>query len=74
MIPAVPVTMKLEINGVTRSVPACATLRELLEYLGFQPDRIAVELNRRMIRRQDWERTPLNDGDRVEIVQFAAGG
>lgn len=67
-------TMKLEINGESRSVPASASVRELLENLGIKPDRIAVELNRRIIRRQDWDQTALKDLDKVEIVQFVGGG
>jgi len=66
--------MRLEINGERRSVPASATVRELLENLGFKPDRIAVELNRQIIRRQEWDRTALSDMDKIEIVQFVGGG
>ncbi len=66
--------MSLEINGQRRTVPASATVRQLLEYLGIKPDRVAVELNRRIIRRKDWDCTPLSDLDRVEIVQFVGGG
>jgi len=66
--------MRLEINGERRSVPASATVRELLENLGIKPDRIAVELNRQIIRRQEWDRTALSDMDKIEIVQFVGGG
>jgi len=47
---------------------------ELLKVLGVAPDRIAIEVNRRIIRKIDWERTPLHDRDRIEIVQFVGGG
>lgn len=66
--------MKLEINGEERSVPSSATVRELLEKLKIKPDRIAVELNRRIIRRRDWGQTALKDFDKIEIVQFVGGG
>jgi len=66
--------MKLEINGEERSVPSSATVRELLEKLKIKPDRIAVELNRRIIRRQDWGQTALKNFDKIEIVQFVGGG
>ncbi len=66
--------MKLEINGEVRSVPAAANIRELLDNLGIKPDRIAVELNRVLIKRQDWNATTIKDQDRLEIVQFVGGG
>jgi thiamine biosynthesis protein ThiS len=66
--------MKVLVNGEERSVPASASVRELLENLRIKPDRIAVELNRRIVRRQDWDRTPVRESDRLEIVQFVGGG
>ena len=74
MIHRVQATMKLEINGETRDVPASATVRELLENLRINPDRIAVEVNRRIVKRREWEETPVKDLDRIEIVQFVGGG
>jgi thiamine biosynthesis protein ThiS len=64
----------LEINGETRSVPPIANIRELLSYLGVTEERVAVELNRRIVRRKEWDRTPVEDRDKVEIVQFVGGG
>ncbi len=67
-------TIRLEINGEVRCVPVSANVRELLENLGIKPDRVAVELNRRIVRRQDWEGTAVRELDRLEIVQFVGGG
>jgi sulfur carrier protein len=64
----------LEINGERRSLPAPGSMMDLLGFLGIAPDRIAVELNRRIIRRADWTATPVRDRDRIEIVQFVGGG
>ncbi len=66
--------MTLEINGESRSVPPVPNIRELLAFLDIEPVRVAVELNRRIIRRKDWETTPVVEKDRVEIVQFVGGG
>jgi len=49
-------------------------VQELMNHLGVAQDRIAVELNRRIIRRADWSATLLHDQDRIEIVQFVGGG
>ena len=66
--------MTLEVNGETCSVPHLSSVRELLEYLKIGKDRIAVELNRQIIRRGEWDATALKDRDRIEIVQFVGGG
>ncbi len=66
--------MTLEINGENRSVPPVSNLLELLAYLEIGQDRVAVEINRQIIRRRDWENTPLREMDRIEIVQFVGGG
>ena len=74
MIHGVQATMKLEINGEVRQVPASANVRELLDNLGIKPDRIAVELNRAIVKRRDWGGAVLKDLDKIEIVQFVGGG
>ena len=67
-------TITLEINGETRTIPPVRNVRALLESLGISGNRVAVELNRKIIRRDEWENTPVSNLDRVEIVQFVGGG
>ena len=38
------------------------------------PERVAIELNHRVVRRSEWASTTLEDGDRIEIVHFVGGG
>jgi len=66
--------MILEINGDRRTVPAVENVRELLRYLELGEDRIAVELNRKIVLRKEWHKTSINDRDKIEIVQFVGGG
>jgi sulfur carrier protein len=66
--------MELFINGEKKPVPSSLNLRELLAYLQLPADRVAVELNGRIVRRDAWEGTPLKDQDRLEIVHFVGGG
>lgn len=66
--------MKLIINGEEREFGALTTLSDLLGQLGLKPDRVAVELNRDLISRDRWAKTPLSEGDRLEIVHFVGGG
>lgn len=66
--------MKLVINGEEQSMAGPITLEGLIEQLGMKPDRVAVELNREIVSRDQWSVTPLNESDRLEIVHFVGGG
>ncbi len=67
-------TITLEINGETREITPVPNVRALLETLGISGSHVAVEVNRKIIRRGEWEQTPISNLDRVEIVQFVGGG
>jgi sulfur carrier protein len=66
--------MKLVINGEDRDLAEPVTLEALVERLGMKPDRVAVELNREIVPRDQWSRTRLKESDRLEIVHFVGGG
>ena len=66
--------MQLVINGEITKVPAELNLSALVEHLQLQGDRVAVELNRQIIRRDFWASTLLHENDRLEIVHFVGGG
>lgn len=54
-------------------VPDGTTVSQLVERHNLTPDRVAIELNRRLIRTASYD-TVLNEGDEVEIVTFVGGG
>jgi sulfur carrier protein len=64
----------VEVNGESRDVPDHITLAEFVEQLSLAPERLAIELNREVVRRSLWPQTNLRPGDRVEIVHFVGGG
>jgi thiamine biosynthesis protein ThiS len=67
--------VQVQINGEPREFSdRTLLLNELVERLSLAPQRIAVEVNRQIVRRADWEQTEVNDGDRVEIIHFVGGG
>jgi thiamine biosynthesis protein ThiS len=66
--------MTLTINGETREFSEISTLSDLVSQLGMKPDRVAIELNRELVRRDRWPETQLSDGDKLEIVHFVGGG
>lgn len=64
----------ITINGEPRNAPADATVASLLHYIGVQDDRVAVELDRKIVRRGEWGTTQIRAGASIEIVQFVGGG
>jgi len=66
--------MKLQINGEGRDFTSPLSLASLVEQLGMKQDRVAVELNRNIVPREQWAETFLGEGDRLEIVHFVGGG
>ncbi len=66
--------MRITVNGEAREVPDETTLEGLVGLLALAPERLAVELNHEVVRRDEWPRRALKDGDRVEIVHFVGGG
>jgi thiamine biosynthesis protein ThiS len=65
--------MQVYVNGETVEMSG-VSLAELLTQLELPVARIAVELNREVVRRNDWSGTMLNENDRIEIVHFVGGG
>jgi len=66
--------MRVYVNGESKEISGSASLTELITQLDLPASRIAVELNREVVRRGDWSGTMLHEHDRVEIVHFVGGG
>ncbi len=65
---------QITVNGKPESVEDGATVAQLLEAKGVNPARVAVELNRRILRREEFASTALVAGDALEVVTFVGGG
>jgi thiamine biosynthesis protein ThiS len=68
------VSIQIMVNGEAKGVPQGVTVMELLRQLDLDPARVAVELDRRIVRKTQWEDTVLTAGANLEIVQFVGGG
>ncbi len=66
--------ISVEVNGQRREIPAGLNIRTLLDFLGIDAQRVAVELNRSIIRKTEWEATLLAANDQIEVVMFVGGG
>lgn len=66
--------MQIKVNDELREVPDDMSLAELISRLILPAERLAIELNREVVRRVEWPQTQLHEDDRVEIVHFVGGG
>jgi len=66
--------LRVYVNGEAKELSDHISLAELITQLNLPAGRIAVELNRNVVRRNDWSTTMLADGDSLEIVHFVGGG
>jgi thiamine biosynthesis protein ThiS len=66
--------MKIILNGEPKEIPANLAVAGLIQELGLTPERLAIEVNRRIIRRAEWPTAILAEGDKVEVVHFVGGG
>jgi thiamine biosynthesis protein ThiS len=62
------------LNGEQREVPENVTVLGLLRHIEIAPERVAVELDREIVRKQDWERAVVRPGAQIEVVMFVGGG
>jgi len=68
------VSMKLRVNGEHIETSSSITVMDLLEELKIKPERVAVEVNLRIVKKSDYATFGLEKGDNVEIVNFIGGG
>lgn len=66
--------MKVIVNGEPREIPDAISVAGLLGHLGMEAGRVAIERNRDILPRTEWEETRVQPGDAFEIVQFVGGG
>lgn len=65
---------QVTINGEARPLDGVAHVAALVAALGLEPRKVAIELNRAIVPRSQYETTPIRDGDAIEIVHFIGGG
>ncbi len=66
--------MRVTLNGEARELSEGITVSQLVDELGLNQRRIAVEVNLEILPRDGYGHRPLREGDVVEIVHFIGGG
>lgn len=65
--------MKVRVNGVEMEVKA-TTVMDLLKELDINPQRVVVEVNLEIVKRDRFSEYRIKEGDSIEIVNFVGGG
>ncbi len=67
-------SLDITVNGERLSVPAGASVADLLQRLGVATPRVAVERNRDIVPKAEYAATTLAEGDVYEVVELVGGG
>ncbi len=66
--------MNITLNGEKREVPDGITVPGLLDFLKIQHQRVAIELNREIVKKDAYGTRVIKEGDSIEVVSFMQGG
>ena len=66
--------MRVVINGKVHDIEAGTTVASLLRDLDAARQRVAVEVNRELVTRREYDETALAEDDTIEIVTLVGGG
>ncbi|MBI4890073.1 MAG: sulfur carrier protein ThiS [Acidobacteria bacterium] len=66
--------ISITINGEERAVPSGLNIRSLIAHLGLDVERVAVEMDRKLVRKGEWEGVEVKEGAMLEVVTFVGGG
>ena len=67
-------TLVIRVNGEPRQLPGGISIAAMLEELGLDRRKVAVERNLEIVPRATLDEVSVADGDAYEIVQFVGGG
>jgi sulfur carrier protein len=66
--------MKLFVNGEERDFDSSLTLQELIDKLEIESKVMAAAVNMDVVKKEGWSNFALNDGDKIELLNFVGGG
>ena len=66
--------IKINLNGRSLSLPIGTTVDKVLKKIKAQPSKVAIELNRKIIKKKNISKIYLKNKDKLEIVHFIGGG
>jgi len=67
-------SFRIKLNGVDEFLPVRMTISELLKSKELNPARVVVEVNKNIVKRENYGDFFINDGDCIEVLRFVGGG
>ena len=66
--------MQITINGEIKKIQKNTTIKKLLDSLGVLDKTMAVAVNMKIVKKDNWDKFVLNEGDKIEALNFVGGG
>lgn len=66
--------MKIIINGNEKDIKENSTIKELLTSLEVLDKTMAVAVNMKIVKKDEWNKYKLEENDKVEALNFVGGG
>ncbi len=66
--------MHITLNGQKKEISPSQNLREVVGRFTTSPAVLIAEVNGTIIKKNQWDEIPVNDGDIIELVSFVGGG
>ena len=66
--------MNLIINGESKRLPVSINIKYLVGHYQFDPAKVVIEHNSKIVKRDDWGHIVLKENDKIEAISFVGGG
>ncbi len=66
--------MNIQLNGEGYKTKVASTVKDLLDELDILPERVAVEVNLKILKKTEYPECNIKEGDKIEVVSFVGGG
>jgi sulfur carrier protein len=66
--------MIVVVNGEKKELREGITVSELLDELGIKDKTMATAIDMQVVKKEDWDKRVIKDGEKVEFLHFVGGG
>ena len=66
--------IKIKINGIEKQIPPSITIKDLLEDLNVLDKTMAVAVNMKIVKKDEWDKYIIQENDKIEALNFVGGG
>jgi len=66
--------IKIKINGIEKQIPPSTTIKDLLEDLKILDKTMAVAVNMKIVKKDEWDKYIIQENDKIEALNFVGGG